>query len=440
MDEKKLSSLKEDWREEMKDSINDVLKAIEEEMPESAVKHNELLALKLRLNDANKQKIMGMQSAEQLNVLYNALRYDILMFIDELVPDDFEPAPIVFGQGQPPPQKGTLLHKIPRQMAVGKEVECIIRLAFERAVIADNLDLTDEVEVKDVVVSKVMQAELLDPNATPAFKIRTFSDEEQFLQTGTYTEWKFLVTPLREGAFKLLLKISVVEVIEGKERIRNISFEEMIQIVSAAAKVPEAAFINTGVQVANQEASSSQEGDFKDATPKRSSMTETGGAGFNLEKVVEDWYKENASQGDIAKYYKEKKRSPQGPPPAAPVVTPAPKSKKRSRRFSTMSMAASLLVVVGTIAFLGLPMIIGEDAGVEIDLENKNEPDVPTISDDETHYIPGPAEGESSPEQTTWDKAKKDNTIEAYEAFLEQYPESVYADTAAIRIKNLIRE
>ena len=433
MDEQKLSSLKEDWREEMKDSINDVLKAIEEGMPESAVKHNELLALKLRLNDANKQKIMGMQSAEQLNVLYNALRYDILMFIDELTPKDFEPAPIVFGQGQPPPQKGTLLHKIPRQMAVGKEVECIIRLAFERAVIADNLDLTDEVEVKDVVVSKVMQAELLDPNAPPAFKIRTFSDEEQFLQTGTYTEWKFLVTPLREGAFKLLLKISVVEVIEGKERIRNISFEEMIQIVSAAEEVPEAAFINTGVQVANQEASSSSEGNFKDASPKRSSVTETGGVNFDLEKIKEAMYVEKG-RGVL----------PQEPSPAPPTIQPAPKSKKRSRRFSAMSMAASLLVVVGTIAFLGLPMVTGEDQGENRGLttedDNKNQPDVPTISDDEYHYIPGPEAGENSPEETAWNNAKNEDTVEAYEAFLEQYPESVYADTVAILIKNLIRE
>jgi hypothetical protein len=421
MDEQKLSSLKEDWREAMTDSINDVLQAIEEEMPESAVKHNELLALKLRLNDANKQKIMGMQSAEQLNVLYNALRYDILMFIDELSPQDFEPAPIVFGQGQPPPQKGTLLHKIPRKMAVGKEVECIIRLAFERAVIADNLDLTDEVEVKDVVVSKVMEAELLDPNAEPAFRIRTFSDEEQFLQTGTYTEWKFLVTPIREGAFKLLLKISVVEIIEGKERIRNISFEEMIQIISAAEKVPEAAFTHTGIEVARQDVAPPSGGVFQDVSPKRSSSATSGGLNIDLEKVKQPMYVEN-DRGAL----------PQEPAPAAP----APKSKKRSRRLRGLSMAASLLVVVGTIAFLGLPMITGEESEGITEEEVKTTVR-PVIVDDEYRDIQ-PLPTEEYTEAAAWEYVQKVHTIDAYEYFLTLHPESIYADSAAIRIKDLM--
>ena len=90
LSEEKLEHLKDEWRTLVTESMAKAITAIEEHMPEAAEKHNTLLALKGRLNEANQRKIMGLLSEEQLQLLYNQLRFDLLTFIDELVAADFE--------------------------------------------------------------------------------------------------------------------------------------------------------------------------------------------------------------------------------------------------------------------------------------------------------------------------------------------------------------
>ena len=69
-----------------------------------------------------------------------------------------------------------------------------------------------------------------------------------------YTEWLFFVKPLREGQFPLLLRVSVVEKVGEKERVRDIVLEESVVIVAEPVDEPaEGAFKASGLIVGKTE-------------------------------------------------------------------------------------------------------------------------------------------------------------------------------------------
>jgi len=410
--EKQLQNYKDEWRRQVLDSMGQALKAIEQQMPEAAAKHNALLSLKGRLNDANQKKIMGLLSNEQLQLVYNQLRHDLLLFIDELVPADFEAATTPFGSSPDQPRRGALLHKIPRKMAVGKEEECIIRLAYERAVIANDLEITEEVEVREITISKVMEAELIDPNEQPAFSIRTFSDEEQFLQEGEYTEWRYYVKALREGAFPLLLKITVVEVIEGKERLRNISWEETVQIVAAAEEVPEAAFASSGINLAFGK----EESRKRSYQPSGPTLTGGASSGQSLDDIMPE----------IERAYEPPAPAPAPPPLQDKQAAIKPIRSKRVSRMRKFSIAASIVIVLG-MAFLYIgPFQNSTD--VRPGEQVKEEPADGSLTDPEPVIDAA---------EEAWEKAKRTNTRAAYESFIQRYPNSKWAEEARKQLEKL---
>ena len=417
LSEEKLEHLKDEWRTLVTESMAKAIKAIKEYMPEAAEKHNTLLALKGRLNEANQKKIMGVLSNEQLQLLYNQLRYDLLTFVDELEAEDFEATQqgdISFGTAPNQARKGALLHKIPRQMSIGEEEECIIRLAYERAVIANDLEITEEVEVKEVTISKVMQAELIDPNSEAAFSIRSYSDEEQFLQEGEYTEWKFFVTPLREGAFELLLKLSVVELIDGKERIRNISWEEMIQIVAEVEEKVPAEFTASGINLAFDAGKpvppAEPEMEPEPSITRAGGLTDSGFPSFQ----------------DAVKQLSENYTPP---PQTIPPAAPKPK-RNAGARIRRLSIAATVVLAVGVALFVGLPVQNSIDQ--QRTKENIDNPISPSESDG-----PNKSKPAKSAEEKAWQKAQEQNTIDAYQQFIEAYPDSKRVEEARENIKSL---
>ena len=295
-------------------------------------------------------------------------------------------------------------------MSIGREEECIIRLAYERAVIANNLEITEEIEVKEVTISKVMQAELIDPNSEAAFSIRSYSDEEQFLEEGEYTEWKFFVTPLREGAFELLLKLSVVELIDGKERVRNISWEEMIEIVAATEEKVPAEFATSGISLTVAAGKP-----VPPAAPEMEpepSITQAGSATNSGIPFIQD----------VIENYTP---PPQAPTPAAPK--PKPNTGARIRR---MSIAATVVLAVGVALFVGLPFQTSIDQNPS--KENKENPISPSELDG-----PNKSKPSTSTEDKAWQKAQEQNTIDAYQKFIETYPDSKRVEEARKNIKDL---
>ncbi len=358
-----LSEWKHTWRQLLSESLGRVFEAIEERLPSGSAKEDELLLLKAQLNEANRAKMMGVKSGEALQLDYNRIRLRLLEWIDDLEVADFSPPSSSFQLNG----RGVLLHKIPRQMEVGREEVCVIRLAFDRAVIADNLELTKEVEVKEVTVSEIMEAELIDPNREPAFHIRTYHDERQFLEAGTYTEWKFYVEPIREGNFRLLLKLTVIEEIMGERERRNITWEEQVQIVSERQSTEPVGFSAAGIALAS-------EPDISGATQTRGLQPDVPGA---PQEHVVGMEEDNLISRE--------------PPSSAPIESKAasPKSSSLRRR---LSIVASIVLIVG---FGGLYWFAQEPAGVVPSVSKPGER-FPTPSsdngDESEESIPSPSD------------------------------------------------
>ncbi len=148
-------------------------------------------------------------------------------------------------QGQPlRTGKGHLMYNIPQQMEVGRDTRCEVRIAFERAALLQDIDQPEEVSLREVRISNVMAVELIDPSPDddPPFRIRSISSAEQFIDEWGYTQWIFYVKALREGRFPLVLKVSVVEIVGGKERRREIVLEEMVEVRSRIEEMDAASY------------------------------------------------------------------------------------------------------------------------------------------------------------------------------------------------------
>lgn len=414
IDVQQLTQWKLEWRRMVADNITGALGAMEERLPNYSPKFNTLIALRGRLNDANRNRIMGVMSNEDLQLEYNRIRQALLELIEALELDDFLPQPLGAGA---PGQRGLLLHKIPARMEVNREVVCIIRLAFDEAAIVRDIDLDEDVEVKQIAVSKVMHAELIDPNAEPAFAIRTYSDEEQFLQKGEYTEWKYYVKPLREGTFALLLKVSVVEKVEGEDRRRNLSWEEKVQIVTDAVE-EEAVFHTVGLAVGDA-AAEEEPGTSRGVFPGQPAA-QAGKGGIDYSKL-EDMI------GQVVN---------PAPPPFQPMpASPRPQAPARRRGINIrrLSIAATILLVVG-IALFQIPAFyssksaeVGSDAAA-VQADWKRAKEEPSEEGFKNFLEEHPAAPEA--EDALWELARLKSDTAAYRQYLEKFPQGKYAEEA----------
>lgn len=147
----------------------------------------------------------------------------------EDVADESAPPP---APSQKPKEEGAILYRIPHRMQLEEESRCVVRLAFDEKTVKKDLEDAEDIVVKSVRVEEVMEVELLDPNEENTFRIRPITDQEQLVEADSYTEWIFKVKPLREGTFPLLLKISVILFINGKDRKKNIVLEEMVEVAT----------------------------------------------------------------------------------------------------------------------------------------------------------------------------------------------------------------
>jgi hypothetical protein len=68
----------------------------------------------------------------------------------------------------------------------------------------------------------------------PRFTIKKISSVEQLVDDDSYSEWIFIVTPLTGGVYPLLLKVSVIKIIDGKERRKELVYTQSVNIAAAA--------------------------------------------------------------------------------------------------------------------------------------------------------------------------------------------------------------
>ncbi|MDX1943647.1 MAG: SUMF1/EgtB/PvdO family nonheme iron enzyme [Saprospiraceae bacterium] len=220
------------------EGITAVIKALKELLPEEAPKCNTLLQLEAAYNDVKLKGIEGILSDEALMLANNQIRKRLIELIDSLEEDDFN---VNLKRSRLRPdnkiKQGHVLYRIPHQMQLQKEVKCIVRIALDKIALIEDLDLDAHTQVRsEVRVSDYMKVLLIDPAASPAFAIRSTSEPVQFIDEDAATEWKFYVTPLLPGRHILELKVVVMEIINGVERVREKSLEESVVIVTEAVE------------------------------------------------------------------------------------------------------------------------------------------------------------------------------------------------------------
>lgn len=231
-----LEEVKQNVREAIVTSMDDGIARLREVLPANRPKHRQLLLLRGRLNGLVEYRVNNTLAPDKILVLENELRQDILLFTEHLTLTDFAEAPA----GRPELKPGHLLYQIPDRMKVRERHACRVRIAHRLSQLLKDLDPTVHHEIEDIPVAEVMEVEIIDPSDRndPAFNVLLVSDGEQFIDEYSYTEWVFYVRPLKPGPQELVLKVSVLITVGGKERTKNLVFTRSIEVGAEAETAP----------------------------------------------------------------------------------------------------------------------------------------------------------------------------------------------------------
>ncbi|MEM7575108.1 MAG: hypothetical protein AAF433_19540, partial [Bacteroidota bacterium] len=138
-------------------------------------------------------------------------------------------------QEPPPPptyKEGHLLYQIPSKMQLQQRYQCQVRIAQQLDQLLKNLKVTKDLKTEQIPVAEVMEVEIIDPNAgsNPSFDVLLVSDAEQHVDEYSYTEWLFLVRPLKTGAHDLFIKVSVIIKVDGRTLPKNVVLNRQIEV------------------------------------------------------------------------------------------------------------------------------------------------------------------------------------------------------------------
>jgi hypothetical protein len=138
--------------------------------------------------------------------------------------------------------KGTIAYSVPKEMQVGKSYQIKLRITKEKGkevnqtlVLGDreipiaDPSIDSRVTIENIRVEKTMTAELISENG--AFEITPLNTEKQFIEDGEYTEWGWVVNPLKSGKtyLKLLIKIKIE--VDGETSYKDIVvFDKNIEV------------------------------------------------------------------------------------------------------------------------------------------------------------------------------------------------------------------
>jgi formylglycine-generating enzyme required for sulfatase activity len=346
------------------DGLGPALQRLKAALPPDSRAYNDVVLLETDLKEANRKMLRGSIGQAELDVKYNSLRERFMELLDSLDERDLEAA-----QSGKKSKQGSLLYQIPGQMAVEKETRCRVRIAYDEDTLLENIELTRDTRIKDVRIAEVMEVELIDPAETPAFSIRTFNSQDQFVEKDEYTEWIFFVKPLREGQFPLLLRVSVIEKVGDKERVRDIVLEETVVIV--ADPVEEAAAT-----------------EFK---------------------------------------------------PSGYVVGEAAAAKKK-KPASRKPLQTTALALAALIAFSGITYAAVPPVRLEVDWVFTTLRDTRDAYQDFAEKYEGKPKAKKAlekVEEIDWTEAVQDSSVTQIEQFLEQHPDSRFAQEAAALLESL---
>ena len=130
-------------------------------------------------------------------------------------------------------KQGKILYYIPGMMQVEKWTRCTIRLAWEELLLSEGLKIPEEGRmIESIRLGNVMQVSLEESQSGQNFEINALNNTEQFISEDEFTEWLFDVKPHKEGTFTLILRVTLIQIIEGFERKKDIVLERNVKTES----------------------------------------------------------------------------------------------------------------------------------------------------------------------------------------------------------------
>ncbi len=220
--------------------LPEALNALLAELPDGSETYRIVSALIARLNTAKKERSKFTISVEEYMRLESQVSADLFDMLARLTEDDFSTASAKATEvgADKKGKYGTVLYRVPDVMTVQETIDCLIRVAVEEALIRKDLDIDEHVEIRtQVEISDVMRAEIVDPQGE-TFKIISHSAANQLVRATAITEWKFSVMPLRVGIHKLLVKVSIMEIVPGfpEPILRDVSMMETVTVVAQTSE------------------------------------------------------------------------------------------------------------------------------------------------------------------------------------------------------------
>lgn len=220
------------------DKAIDLLK---KELPAYSEKSKSLVLISGEHNNLKKAIHQNTRTFEQLNVWQAQINSNLLGLIDLLGPADFtDPSTATQAKKH---RTGSVMYSIPAKMKKDAERQCIVRLAFDEALLIENFFQDENTHIRSIRrIEERMEVDLVDPNEETAFVIRRLpnSPAEQIVEEDDFTEWRFFVKPLKEGKHKLWLRVFVIVIMNDGQRLpKELVLEEEIEVVTSEVKETE---------------------------------------------------------------------------------------------------------------------------------------------------------------------------------------------------------
>ena len=216
------------------EGILPTIQFIKKHLPENCPKYDLLILLERRYDKIVEDQVKGILSYERENEELNKTRESILGYLNGLKESDFCEST---AEEEPDLRIGKTMYRIPQKMQVNQEVECHIWIAFDLETILKEVQQEAGDDLRDIRISNVMSVELFCHKKGEAFEITTYNEPEQIIEKGLSTEWIFYVKPLKEGKFPLILRIAVIETVNGEKVHKTKVLREIVQIISETPEV-----------------------------------------------------------------------------------------------------------------------------------------------------------------------------------------------------------
>ena len=305
------------------EGVETALDFLEKILDHNSSRYNDYIQIKSRYNSLQRELLLGVLDHGTYDISRNNISKALLLLAEEITEKDLIPEGGAVKQEED--KRGEVLYHVPDVMQINHEEKCTVRIAFDVAHLKQDWEDAPEDVIKSIRVSEIMAVSLLNVDENdPPFGIRSFSETVQFVDKDDFTEWIFYVKPLKIGRFPLVMRVSVIEMINNKEYKKDIVLEEEIVVqteVVEPARESEFKSAGTSIALANtplppdnsaapaeqvQEAGKKGLQRVAGALLTAVALAATTYFGYNFYEQEQDWNKakESGRAGDYEEYLK----------------------------------------------------------------------------------------------------------------------------------------